>query len=210
MPEMNLSQRLKHLRKAILAINQKSFGEQIGFDPSYVSQIESGKTIPSDRYLSLVSSKFSISEEWIKTGEGHVRRSHKIGEPNESFDHHGGWKPRSIEEIAGVPEGLGMGRAVEMLARIYHSKNRDVISAIFANLRVFCERIDQDDELSALKREMEDLRALVKNHAKAHAYYGEDRRSGIDRRQVTADSHTGVERRSGVDRRRMNLGNGAE
>lgn len=134
----------------------------------------------------------------------------QVKQQNIQYDQHGGWKPRSIEEIAGVPEGLGMGRAVEMLARIYQSKNRDVISAICANLRVFCERIDQDDELSALKREMEDLRALVKNHARAHAYYGEDRRSGTVRRQIVGDSPTGIERRSGGDRRRLNLGNVTE
>jgi hypothetical protein len=97
-----------------------------------------------------------------------------------------------------------------MLARIYASRNENVIRAIFANLRVFCERVDQDDEIANLKREMAELRDLVKNHAKAHAYYGEDRRRGVDRRQTDGIGPGGIERRSGMDRRKTEGGNGAD
>ena len=132
-----------------------------------------------------------------------------IEENEKNYDPHGGWKPRSIEEMAGVPKGLGMGRAVEMLASIYNSKNQDVIRAIFANLQVFSSAIEQAGQIDQLKRDMDELRGLVKKHVKLHAYYGENRRSGADRRHVAGASPTGIERRCGEDRRKIEQnGNG--
>jgi hypothetical protein len=94
-----------------------------------------------------------------------------------------------------------MGRAVEMLANIYQSKNQEVIRAINESLQVFSAAVEQALRIEALQRDVDDLRALVKNHAQRHAYYGQERRSGEDRRQDSGHRPTGTERRSGDDRR---------
>jgi hypothetical protein len=132
-----------------------------------------------------------------------------VSDPELVYDKNAGWRPRSIEELTGVPKGLGMGHAVELLARIYQSKNHEVIRAIFANLQVCSKTVDQDDEIAALKRDVDELKVFAREHAKRNAYYGEDRRSGVERRRIIGAGPNGSERRSGADRRET-TDNGAE
>lgn len=185
-------------------LKKKDFSRRVGLANAF--RTDAGR--PSVETLKKIAQIFGKTPEWLLTYRD--KFTSDVNEPEGAYDLHGGYKPRSIEELAGVPEGLGMGRAVEMLAKIYQSKNRSVISAIFANLRVFCERVAQDDEIAALKRDMAELRELVKNHAKAHGYYGEDRRSGIERRQIDGIGPGNMERRSGADRRKPQEDNGME
>lgn len=177
----------------------EQFARELGINLTTYYRYERGDTPVSDGHLKLakiVSDKSQLDKR-------------TVSDPESGYDPHGGWQPRSIEEMAGVPKGLGMGRAVEMLASIYQSKNQDVIRAIFANLQVFSSAIEQAGQIDQLKRDMDELRGLVKKHAKMHAYYGQDRRSGADRRQVAGVSPTGSERRSGEDRRRWSNDNGS-
>lgn len=64
----------------------------------------------------------------------------EIQEQKSEYDRNGGWKPRTIEELTGIPKGKGMGKAVEMLADIYSSKNKDAIDSIFSVLQVFSKK----------------------------------------------------------------------
>jgi transcriptional regulator with XRE-family HTH domain len=186
------------------SLKKKDFSKRIGV----VNAFRTSAGRPSAETIKKISEIFDVTTDWLMTY--HDKLNYNIKQEGTNYDPHGGWKPRSIEQLVGLPDGHGMGRAVEMLARIYASRNENVIRAIFANLRVFCERVDQDDEIANLKREMAELRDLVKNHAKAHAYYGEDRRSGVDRRQTDGIGPGGIERRSGLDRRKTEEGNGAD
>ena len=64
-----MNERIKAIRKS-LKLNQTEFGEQIGATQAMVTSYETGKVIPSDTILRLISKEFNISYAWLKTGEG--------------------------------------------------------------------------------------------------------------------------------------------
>ncbi|MEN3039748.1 MAG: helix-turn-helix domain-containing protein, partial [Candidatus Kryptonium sp.] len=64
-----IGQRIKAVREA-LGLSQKAFGERIGRAYMSIYQYESGKRIPDETTLLLISSEFGVSLEWLKTGKG--------------------------------------------------------------------------------------------------------------------------------------------
>ena len=104
---------------------------------------------------------------------------------------------------------------VAQLKYILDSGNEVFKRAIQANLQAFSAAISTDARIKTLEeisikqsQQLIELRELVKEGVKRHAYYGQDRRSGADRRQVAGVSPTGIERRSGEDRRQRPNDNG--
>lgn len=63
------SQRFRAARER-LGIGVRKFAGMIHVSPSHVSQVESGKTRPSDLYTSAVAQKCEVSEQWLRDGEG--------------------------------------------------------------------------------------------------------------------------------------------
>ena len=61
--------RMKDVRKRA-GLTQAEFGDRIGFHKNQVYNVETGKSIPSDDYISSVALKFQVSVNWLKTGEG--------------------------------------------------------------------------------------------------------------------------------------------
>ncbi|MCL2055520.1 MAG: helix-turn-helix transcriptional regulator [Oscillospiraceae bacterium] len=67
--EMKVNERIKKVRQT-LKLTQVKFAERIAISPTYLSDMEfSGKPV-SDRVIRLVSLEYSVSEHWIRTGEG--------------------------------------------------------------------------------------------------------------------------------------------
>ncbi|MBQ6159207.1 MAG: helix-turn-helix transcriptional regulator [Thermoguttaceae bacterium] len=52
------------------SINQMSL--EIGFTKGYLSRIISGERNPNDRLVSLLCTKYNVSETWLRTGEGEM------------------------------------------------------------------------------------------------------------------------------------------
>jgi hypothetical protein len=53
------------------------------------------------------------------------------------------WKPQSANELQSDADTIGLGAAVEMLAKIYGSEDQLLIGAINTDLRAFCEAVDR-------------------------------------------------------------------
>lgn len=68
---MTIHSRVKEVRKA-LNMPQDEFGERIGIKKSSISQIESGKTNPSDLTVRAICREFRVNEDWLRTGEGEM------------------------------------------------------------------------------------------------------------------------------------------
>lgn len=66
-----MNSRIYALRKA-LKLNQTAFGERIGLKQNTVSQIETLDYSVSDRNISIICDAFSVSEQWLRTGEGEM------------------------------------------------------------------------------------------------------------------------------------------
>lgn len=64
-----LNERIKFIRK-YLKKTQQEFGILCGKSRRAIAAYESGTVIPDDSFLQLISLKFSINEEWLRTGQG--------------------------------------------------------------------------------------------------------------------------------------------
>jgi transcriptional regulator with XRE-family HTH domain len=69
MDEVN--DRLKQVRK-FLNLTIREFSEKIYYSHSVYGQVEFGSREANDRILQLISSRFNVSKEWLKTGEGEM------------------------------------------------------------------------------------------------------------------------------------------
>lgn len=56
-------------------LTKTAFAKKINVSQGLISQLCSGFTNPSDRTISDICREFGISEEWIRTGEGPMRKS---------------------------------------------------------------------------------------------------------------------------------------
>lgn len=66
---LTMNERIKSIRKAS-GLNQSEFADRIGATRDKVASYETGRVIPTDTVLKLISKEFSVSYAWLKTGEG--------------------------------------------------------------------------------------------------------------------------------------------
>lgn len=63
------------------------FAEELGISTGYVSMLEAGKNQPSPLLLKALSWRFSVSEHWLRTGQGPMaeedRAPAREGEPSD-------------------------------------------------------------------------------------------------------------------------------
>lgn len=70
---MHLGERIRYIRKEILNITQKEFGEQIGLKANSVSDIEKGKNNPTEQTIKAICREFNINEDWLRYGNEPMR-----------------------------------------------------------------------------------------------------------------------------------------
>lgn len=66
---MNINDRIRLLRKT-LALSGEKFGEKIGLKKVAISQIETGKSMPTEQTILSLCREFNVSEDWLRNGEG--------------------------------------------------------------------------------------------------------------------------------------------
>lgn len=64
-----MNERIKSVRK-LANLNQTDFANLIGASRDKVASYETGRVIPTDTILKLISKEFGVSYSWLKTGEG--------------------------------------------------------------------------------------------------------------------------------------------
>jgi len=64
-----LGNRLKDFRKSY-KITQQGLAERLNTSSGYISEIESGKTMPGGNFLISLKREFNINSNWLLTGEG--------------------------------------------------------------------------------------------------------------------------------------------
>jgi transcriptional regulator with XRE-family HTH domain len=65
----SISSRLKALRR-VLGVNQRDFCKGIYISQGYYAQIESEVKDINDRIIELISTKYRVNKDWLKTGKG--------------------------------------------------------------------------------------------------------------------------------------------
>lgn len=64
-----MNNRIVQLRKS-REWTQDEFAEKMKISKNYVSLIENGKKVPSDRLILGICREFKVNEDWLRTGEG--------------------------------------------------------------------------------------------------------------------------------------------
>lgn len=67
---METWERIRHFRKSILKMSQEEFAGKVNISRSNLGNIETGRVTLTDRVVSDICNTFSLSEEWLRTGEG--------------------------------------------------------------------------------------------------------------------------------------------
>jgi len=68
---MAVNERIKKLRKS-LGLTQVEFGHKVGIKQGQLTGIERGKTVITEKTIKAISSVLSVSENWLRTGEGEM------------------------------------------------------------------------------------------------------------------------------------------
>lgn len=66
---MTIGERIREYRKS-KGLTMADFGDRLGISGQAISQIELGKTMINERIIKAICSEFSVSREWLETGEG--------------------------------------------------------------------------------------------------------------------------------------------
>ena len=66
--------KIKDIRKS-LKLTQKEFGKRLGVSRNAIANMESGRVIPSDLVLNLLSKEFNIDKDWIENGSGELQKN---------------------------------------------------------------------------------------------------------------------------------------
>lgn len=70
-----IGERLRMVRFSITPKpSEAKFAEFLGSTRSALHEYEKGRVIPNDTFLQLVASKFDVNYNWLKTGEGEMRK----------------------------------------------------------------------------------------------------------------------------------------
>lgn len=67
-----MNERIKEIRK-YHRLTQTDFANKLGLSQNFITQLETGSKKPSDRTISDICRIFSISETWLRSGEGEMK-----------------------------------------------------------------------------------------------------------------------------------------
>ena len=68
-----MKDRIKEIRKAY-NLTQVQFGERIGIKGNTVTNYESGSREPSNAVIASICREFNVSEKWLLTGNGEMKK----------------------------------------------------------------------------------------------------------------------------------------
>ena len=66
-----MNDRIRQLRKK-LNLTQAAFGARIGVKQTSIAGYENGSRVPLDTVISSICKEYSVSESWLRTGEGEM------------------------------------------------------------------------------------------------------------------------------------------
>ncbi len=223
--------RLKSRREK-LKITQLNLANFVGVTKNAYQTWELS-TNPSSKYISKLAEKLKCSTDWLLIGDVPEPPDVKkqidkpgplynkvepfdmrvaapgvdgVSQDKKEYDPHGGWEPMDVHEFTGVDKGLGFGRAVERLAKIYGSKMPSLINAISVNLEAFCEAVDRREGEAEAVAQVEKLNLRVDTLEKQLKSLFNNKRRESERRRQDLGPPDGLERRTGTDRRRLAAG----
>ena len=152
------------------ALNVRSDGElanNLGISRQNIGAARKRDDVPPG-WIYKVAEISGCSMDWLRFGQGPKVRveytteqsgyKDRLASQESAYKLQVSWKPRPVDELQHAEDVPGFGAAVEMLARIYSSEDKLLISTINANIRAFCEAIDHKQRDQNSTRELIDLK----------------------------------------------------
>jgi hypothetical protein len=170
---LNLSEAEEIIGRLKEALNVKSDGElakNLGISRQNIGAARKRDDVPPG-WIYKVAEISGCSMDWLRFGQGpkvrvkyapaEPRHKDKLASQESAYKLQVSWKPGPVSELQHDEDISGFGAAVEMLAKIYGSEDKLLISMINANMRAFCEAIDHKHrdqnstkELAGLKKRL--------------------------------------------------------
>ena len=69
---MTIGERIRYFRKDVLKMTQEEFAKKINVSRANIASIEKERISVTDRVVSDICNAFSLSETWLRTGEGEM------------------------------------------------------------------------------------------------------------------------------------------
>ena len=152
------------------ALNVKSDGDlanNLGISRQNIGAARKRDDVPPG-WIYKVAEISGCSMDWLRFGQGPKVRveyttaeSHhkdQLASQESAYKLQVSWKPGAVDELQHDEDISGFGVAVEMLAKIYGSEDKLLISTINANIRTFCEAIDHKHRDQDSTKELVDLK----------------------------------------------------
>jgi hypothetical protein len=152
------------------ALNVKSDGQlasHLGISRQNIGAARKRDDVPPG-WIHKVAELSGYSMDWLRFGHGpKIRMEYstkgsisksRLANPESAYKLQVSWQPRSIDELQPDEDNAGFGVAVEMLAKIYSSGDKLLISTINANMRAFCEAIDRQQREQNSSAELANLK----------------------------------------------------
>lgn len=86
-----MNERIKQIRKSS-GLTQSEFADRLKASRDKIASYETGRVIPTDTTLNLISKEFGVSYVWLKTGEGPME------DPSSDLD--------TVAKLSGVYQNL--------------------------------------------------------------------------------------------------------
>jgi hypothetical protein len=158
---------ISRLKEALEVTSDGHLAKNLGISRQNIGAARKRDDVPPG-WIYKVAELTGCSMDWLRFGHGpKIRATYTPGSSgskggvanqDSAYRLQASWKPRSAEEIQQQEDISGFGAAVEMLAKIYSSKDQLLIGTINANIRAFCEAIDRGQREQRSSKALADLK----------------------------------------------------
>ena len=66
-----MNNRIREVRKAA-KVSQEEFGKSLGLSRQFITLVETGERVPSDRTIRDICREYNVNETWLRTGAGEM------------------------------------------------------------------------------------------------------------------------------------------
>jgi hypothetical protein len=153
------------LKEALSVASDGQLANYLGISRQNIGAARKRQDVPPG-WIYKVAALTGCSMDWLRFGQGaKIRGEYKTGKSYQAgqiASHQSPFqisrRPSSVTERPHDEDITGFGAAVEMLAKIYSSEDKLLISTINANIRAFCEAIDRKQREQRSTKELENLK----------------------------------------------------
>ena len=155
------------MKEALDAKSDGRLATYLGISRQNIGAARKREDVPTG-WIYKVAELTGCSMDWLSFGRGpkirvdytaeDTQSADRVASPESPYGSQGIPESRHAGDLAQDVEGFSFGAAVEMLARIYSSGDRQLISAINANIKAISGAIESRQREQRSTKELKDLR----------------------------------------------------